>query len=335
MKYAIHHLDSIEPASLQKQFEEEVQKKTKRLEKFLTRYPRPLKLHIHVKRDGNDYSIAATLPMQARILTSREKGTQSLVVLHAALERLRKQAKLQVHTERRDYLLKKRERLAYITHSGLDDLQATKQDNDPDYFIFYLKTLLPDLEQYINVSASKIQAFQPLFKENKIHIYNLRKEVYLRLYKQFEQLTSNEKLHLWAISAIDKILQQLATKYQYKFFIRETDYSGNGALKDPDSKASDEMPEEQFFNPRHYNPEELLHDAGADEAIIEKAEDGLFNEQLKQWLHELDGWHTSIFYLYYQMRLNIPEIARIKQKTATEIKNTLNDLRTSLLAYFQ
>jgi len=334
MKYAIHNLDSIEPVSLQKQFEEEVEKKTKRLENMLMRYPQSLKLHIHVKREGNDYSIAATLPMQARILTCREKGTQCLVVLHAALERLRKQTKAQVHTERRDYLLKKRERLSYVTHSGLDDLQVIKQENDPDYFIFYLKRLLPDLDEYIDASAGKIQAFQPLFKENKVHIYNLHKEVYLRLYKQFEQLESGDKLHLWAISATDKILLQLATRYQYKFFIRETDYSGNGALKDP-AEIPGATSEEQFFNPRHYNPEELLHDAGADEATIEKAEDGLYNEQLQRWLQEVDGWHASIFYLYYQMRLNIPEIARIKEKKATEIRNTLNDLRTSLLAYFQ
>ena len=333
MKYAIHNLDSIEPASLQKQFEEEVEKKTKRLEKFLAQYPQPLTLHIHVKRDGNDYAISATLPMQAKILTCREKGTQSLVVLHAALERLRKQAKSQVHTERRDYLLKKRERVAYVIHSGMDDLQTIKQENDADYFIFYLNTLLPGLRQYINVSAVKIQAFQPLFKENKVHIYNLHKEVYLRLYKQFEELNSSDKLHLWAIGATDKILLQLATKYQYKYFIRETGYSGNGALKDP-AETPETVSEEQFFNPRHYNPEELLHDAGADDPVIEKAEDGLYNEQLQQWLHELDGWHSSIFYMYYQMRLNIPEIARIKQKTATEIRNTLNDLRTSLLAYF-
>ena len=332
MKYAIHNLDSIEPASLQKLFEEEVEKKTKRLEKFLMQYPLPLKLHIHIKRDGNDYSIAATLPMQARILTCREKGTQSLIVLHAVLELLRKQAKSQVHTERRDYLLKRRERLSYITHSGMDDLQIIKQENDPDYFVFFLKRLLPDLEEYIDVSANKIQAFQPLFKENKIRIYDLRKEVYLRLYKQFEAVDSSEKLHLWAISAIDKILLQLATRFQYKYFIRETDYSGNGAFKE--STDVPEISEEQFFNPRNFNPEELLHDAGADEAIIEKAEDGLYDNQLKQWLHELDGWHTSVFYLYYKMRLNIPEIARLKQKTATEIRNTLNDLRTSLLAYF-
>jgi ribosome-associated translation inhibitor RaiA len=334
MKYAIHNLDSIEPASLQKLFEEEVDKKTKRLEKFLTQYPQPLILHIHVKRDGNDYSIAATLPMQARILTCRERGTQSLVVLHAVLEQLRKQAKSQVHTERRDYLLKKRERLSYIIHSGMNDLQLIKQEDDPDYFIFFLKRLLPGLEQYIDVSASKIQAFQPLFKENKIHIYNLHKEVYLRLYKQFEAVHSGEKLHLWALSAIDKILLQLATRYQYKYFIKETNYSGNGALKEP-AEIPQGISEEQFFNPRNYNPEELLHDAGADETIIEKAEDGLYNQQLQQWFHELDGWHSSIFYLYYKMRLNMPEIARIKQKTATEIRNTLNDLRTSLLAYFQ
>jgi ribosome-associated translation inhibitor RaiA len=334
MKYAIHNLDSIEPAGQQKLFEEEVEKKTKRLEKFLMQYPQPLKLHIHVKRDGNEYSIVATLPMQARILMCREKGSQSVVVLHAALERLRKQAKSQVRTERRDYLMKKRERLAYITHLAMDDLQAIKQESDPDYFIFFLKRLLPDLEQYIDVSARKINALQPLFKENKIRIYNLRKEVYLRLYKQFEAAGNSEKLHLWAISAIDQILQQVATRYQYKFFIRETDYSENGGHKEP-PETTDDIPEEKFFNSRHYNIEELLHDAGADEGIIEKAEEGLYDHRLIQWLHELDGWHTSVFYLYYQMRLNIPEIARIKQKTAVEIKNTLNDLRTSLLTYFQ
>jgi hypothetical protein len=158
--------------------------------------------------------------------------------------------------------------------------------------------------------------------------------VYLRLYKQFEAVHSGEKLHLWALSAIDKILLQLATRYQYKYFIKETNYSGNGALKEP-AEIPQGISEEQFFNPRNYNPEELLHDAGADETIIEKAEDGLYNQQLQQWFHELDGWHSSIFYLYYKMRLNMPEIARIKQKTATEIRNTLNDLRTSLLAYFQ
>lgn len=340
MKYVIHHLDSIEPAGQQKLFEEEVVKKLMRLEKFLMLYPHPLKLHVHIKKEGSNYIIVATLPMQARILMSREKGSQPLVLLHAAVERLRKQAKEQIHTERRDYLFKRRERQSYINRSGMEDLHTIKQDNDPDYFIFYLKRLLPGLNQYINISAAKMQALKPLFKHNKIRIYDLRHEIYVRLYKQFEKPdNSSEKLHIWVIRTTDQILEQLAKKYQYRF-LKETDYSENGkhagAIVNPlFIDAQEELLEEQFFNPRHYNPGEILYDAGADDYTIEKAEDGQYDHQLIKWLQELDSWHTSLFFLCYQMRLNTAEIARIKQKSETEIKNTLHDLRTSLLGYFQ
>lgn len=344
MKYEIHNLQLIESIAEQQVFEQVAQQRIRQLGQLLKRYPQSLKLDILLKKEGGECVVATTLALHSRVLMSREKGPHAPMIVHHALTRLLQRVKEQVQAERKEYFYKRRERLSYRSHSGKDDLQVISQENDAEHFIVYLQKLLPELRRYISVTAFKIRVLKPLMKQNKVRIYDVIQRIFEHLFNRFPELNGHgDKIYLWAIAEADQALQRLARKYEYRF-LKEIDFSENGIraewervtfnaeglLYDHEARS-----EENFFNPPHYNITEILQDAGAAAHTIDKAEEGVYDEQLKQWFYELDLQHTAVFHLYYQMRLTTQEIARIKQKSEAEIRNMLNDLRSSLLGYLQ
>jgi RNA polymerase sigma factor (sigma-70 family) len=87
--------------------------------------------------------------------------------------------------------------------------------------------------------------------------------------------------------------------------------------------------DEQFYNTPNYDLQEILIDAGADKEILNLAEsDGA---DVGQLVKELPEEQEAVMRMYYIHRMDIPEIAAVKQISESKILKWLKNAREELL----
>ncbi|HMH33078.1 MAG TPA: sigma-70 region 4 domain-containing protein [Puia sp.] len=341
MEYNIQHLHLIKPANQQPFFEEEVQKKLKRLKKMLNHYPKELVLEIFVRGEGDDeYIITASLNMKSKEIVVKERGRKAVIVVNNVLDRLISLVREQVHVERREYLQKRQYRLRQVAEKLLPGLRHDAKKPESSAFANLINTTLPELKRYIKNRVGKKPALLQLIKKNVLSIRDIVDEVVAALYAEFSNNT--EATDKWALSfyfLADQEIDKLNEKYKKEFRSQvSTEQLTKQEMKDMQEDLTanaDFIPilteelDEQFYNAPNYDLKEILIDAGAEQEILNLAEAD--DADIGQLVRELPEEQEAVMKMYYIYRMDIPEIAQAKQTSESKVLKWLKDAREELL----
>ncbi|SFV28433.1 hypothetical protein [Thermoflavifilum thermophilum] len=343
MKYHIQNLHLVQPPQQQTFFEEEIQKKLKRIERILKEYPKLPTLAVHIKKEGAEYVITLTLPMLSKVLLVKDRGTSAVLTVNNALDTLRKAVREQKRVERKDYLFKRKQQLEQRTQQGRQILSQLHQESDAENFIHYLDQILPDLRQHVMREAFRKPLLRMLIKENKLKINDILNDLYISIYDAYGQLKeAPEKLNLWVYEIADRKLQEISERYKQEFGV-ERDWmpAAETAESEELTANAEEMPElvedldDVSYHMKQYAWDEILMDAGLSDEEIEQFETEEAEQTMKQWLREQDSYALSVFEMHYLERYAVAEIAHIKGKQEAEIEQLLQDMRTRLINYLK
>ena len=342
MKYHIQNLHLVQPTHQQTFFEEEIQKKLKRIERILRGYNKLPELEVHIKMEGAQYVITLTLPMMSKVLAVKEKGTSAVLTLNNALDKLRKAVREQKHIERKEYLYKKKQHIEQRSQQGQQVLQQLHRESDAENFIHYLNQILPDLKHYITREAYRKPVLRLLLKENKLRMNDILNDLYIRIYDAYGKWEDiPEKLSLWVYQVVDQQLQDMAEKYRQEFNVEKNWMPASDLSETEELTANaeglpeltEDLDDISYQQPRRYAWDEILMDAGLSDEEIEAFDTDEAEQWMKTWLREQDSFEVSVFEMHYLERYASGEIAQIKGKSEAEIEALLQNMRKRLIAF--
>ncbi|MCL6524123.1 MAG: hypothetical protein K6T34_05615 [Thermoflavifilum sp.] len=344
MKYHIQNLHLVQPAHQQQFFEEEIQRKLKRIARILREYAKLPELEVHVKMEGSNYVITLTLPMLSKVLVVKQKGTSPILTLNHALDTLRKAVREQKRLERKEYLYRRKLRLEERSQQGREILQQLHQENDAENFIHYLNQILPELKHYITREAYRKPELRTLLKENKLKLNDILNDLYIGIYDAYGQLEDTpEKLSLWVYQIVDQKLQDMTAQYQHEFGMEKnwTPTSTSDETEELTANAegmpelTEDLDDISYHQQKQYAWDEILMDAGLSDEEIEAFDTEESEKWMNIWLRQQDSFEVSVFEMHYLERYTTADIATIKGKSEAEIERLLQDMRKRLIAFLK
>jgi RNA polymerase sigma factor (sigma-70 family) len=340
MKYAIHNKHLIEPESQQKFFEEEVQKKIKRLEKDVSHLEQEkkgnaviLNVDIFIKKEGKRlYSISVSLSLKGKTLVLEDKGEIPMLVVNELLDKLRRQLRDHLAIRRREYLYKRKNRQSAFMIENMDRLSSYRKKDERESFVQLLTQLLPSIRSYIQRRLEMAKA-TGLNKNGVLTLDDLADETYTRVFELFDTKPDiAENLLPWVYQAADAVLNERLGEIDFeKMHITGLGKITKAEIKsmeeeftadaDPDLVMMEEL-DDPSYNTDQFNPVEILKD-NADEEIIGKVDQEQAHEMINRTLAAIPVLERSVFDLYWLERMRVEEIAFIKRIPEKEVEKIL------------
>ena len=341
MEYRIHHLNLVEPAGQQSFFEKEIQTNIPRIQKIFLNYPGKPVLHFFIKKEDTEhYRIFASLHLNGNDILVKEEGNRSMSLVNNTLDKLRNQVKKQLQMERKVYLLNRKNRIIKMADSFLPQMIEHLEQKDETAFVNLAKEVLPEVETYIFKALSRKPALARLVSNKLIPAQEIIDDIYNYLYAGMQKRNpSFEHIIPLVLSLTETKLTKQEKEYMVKFKepvsskilskkeIKDI-YDLTKKISDPHIKpVLEEELDEKYFVPGEYDLSEILSDAGADEAMIMKAEYTFMYAELLDLAGDMTAEQQSVFEMYYLDRFTSEEIAYICHLSESHIEKLLDDIR--------
>ena len=225
-------------------------------------------------------------------------------------------------------------------------LARLKKKDDRTEFNALLLQILPEVKRYISKKLNTAMA-KGLVSKNKYNPEEIKNQLYISAYDNFDQIDSKEDLHPWLFKKADELLEEILTEEEFDdiFFRNIDDYSKPewDAMEekfstdgDGDLVMMDEL-DDISYNKNDYVLNHVFIEDDSKE-MLEKLDKELDKETINRHrdmvLRQMPMPMRNVFELATEHQFDMKQIASISNQSLEKVQKLLEAARKSLETSF-
>lgn len=336
MEYRIHNKWILQTEGFIRSFEDELQRKTSKLEKVLKGFHKTCILNVYLHEEaGTNYSIITSLRLNDKDLIVQEVTNNPVAAINNLLDKLALQVKKELPKIRKEHLFK-RKRNALNVGELLAQLEQHRQHNDKKQFDQVLVKLLPTLKEYIltylNENGSR--------KKTSLTIEEIIDEAYLEMYNRLPQRPRDEQQFIpWIYTVIKEYLDnkviavsQPADSDSIQINLDSLAAKELASLQETYTVNAEGQPVlEEDLDDISYLLEYTQQNNQLEGALIHLPQDPEIKQQTAAALKNVGPKERLAFKMFWNQLLSEKEIARLFNTETTQIENWISQTASSIL----
>lgn len=226
-----------------------------------------------------------------------------------------------------------------------DLVQLKKEGNQKSFNELVLK-ILPTVQQYVNGKLNTAIK-KGCFPKGKYKADDFIDQVFIEIYDNIEEVENEQDFYLWLVKKTNDLLKDVIVEEEFdEIFFKNIDDFSKPEWDEMQEKYSTDgggnllMVEDlndMSYNHNDYTLDQVFIEDN-EKDFIEKIDKDISDEEVKNHimlvLHNLSLPMRNVYDLFTNQRLNVEEIAQIRNTTITEVSQLLKGAKKALQVSF-